>query len=143
VCREYLNPELSARDEGAIAKTVSIAIVLAALLFVLFAPPQYSINLQLLGGIWILQTLPAIVLGLFTRYFWSGALLAGWLVGMMVGTWMSVSQHLTAVYPLRIAGKTWAAYAAVDALLLNLLVATFGTLLQQRWTERNSDHHQE
>ncbi|MFL6439990.1 MAG: monocarboxylate uptake permease MctP [Terriglobales bacterium] len=143
VCREYLNPELSARNEGVIAKTVSIAIVLAALLFVLFAPPQYSINLQLLGGIWILQTLPAIVLGLFTRYFWSGALLAGWLVGMMVGTWMSVSQHLTAVYPLRIAGKTWAAYAAVDALLLNLLVATFGTLLQQRWTERNSDHHQE
>lgn len=143
VCREYLNPELSARDEGAIAKGVSIAIVLAAVLFVLFAPPQYSINLQLLGGIWILQTLPTIVLGLFTRYFRSGALFAGWLVGMALGTWMSVSQHLTAVYPLRIAGKTLSAYAAVDALLLNLLVATFGMLLQHRLTEQKSDPHQE
>jgi SSS family solute:Na+ symporter len=142
VCREYLNPELSARDEGAIAKVVSIVIVLAALLFVLFAPPQYSINLQLLGGIWILQTLPAIVLGLFTQYFQSGALFAGWLVGMAVGTWMSVSQHLTAVYPLRIAGQTFSAYAAVDALLLNLIVATVGMLLQQRLAEQKSDHHQ-
>jgi SSS family solute:Na+ symporter len=142
VCREYLNPELSARDEGAIAKVVSIAIVLAALLFVLFAPPQYSINLQLLGGIWILQTLPAIVLGLFTRYFQSGALIAGWLVGMAVGTWMSMSQRLTAVYPLRIAGKTFSAYAAVDTLLLNLIVATVGMLLQQRLAEQKSDHHQ-
>ena len=141
VCREYLNPELSARNEAAIAKAVSIAIVLAALLFVLFAPPRYSINLQLLGGIWILQTLPAIVLGLFTRYFQSGALLGGWFVGMVTGTWMSVSQHLTAVYPLRIAGKTLSAYAAVDALVLNLLVATFGMLLQQRLTEETSHHH--
>jgi hypothetical protein len=56
---------------------------------------------------------------------------------------MSVSQHLTAVYPLRIAGKTWSAYAAVDALLLNLLVATVGMLLQQGLTEQKSDHHRQ
>ena len=62
-------------------------------------------------------------------------------MGMVTGTWMSVSQHLTAVYPLRIAGKTLSAYAAVDALVLNLLVATFGMLLQQRLTEETSHHH--
>jgi hypothetical protein len=61
---------------------------------------------------------------------------------MAVGTWMSVSQHLTAVYPLRIAGQTFSAYAAVDALLLNLIVATVGMLLQQRLAEQKSDHHQ-
>ena len=129
ICREYLNPDLSARSEGAIAKGVSLAIGLAALLFVLLAPPQYSINLQLLGGIWILQTLPAVVLGLFTRWFHPGALLAGWFAGMVTGTGMSISQHLTAVFPLQIAGATFSAYAAVDALLLNLLVAIAGTLL--------------
>ncbi|MDQ0753929.1 hypothetical protein QF034_008160 [Streptomyces africanus] len=41
---------------------------------------------QLLGGIWILQTFPALVGGLFTRWFHRSALLAGWAVGMIYGT---------------------------------------------------------
>jgi SSS family solute:Na+ symporter len=40
----------------------------------------------LLGGIWILQTFPAIVFGLLTRWFHRYALLAGWLAGMIYGT---------------------------------------------------------
>jgi solute:Na+ symporter, SSS family len=130
VCREYINQDLSPFGEAAIGKAASLVIGLAALLFVLLAPPQYSINLQLLGGIWILQTLPAVVLGLFTRWFQSSSLLAGWVAGMVTGTGMSVSQHLTAVYPLQIGGVTISAYAAVDALLLNLAVAAVGTLLE-------------
>ena len=43
--------------------------------------PQFSIDLQLIGGVIILQTLPAIVLGLYTRWFHRWALLAGWAVG--------------------------------------------------------------
>ena len=49
-------------------------------------PKTFSINLQLLGGIWILQTFPALVGGLFTRWFDRYALLAGWLAGMIFGT---------------------------------------------------------
>lgn len=134
--REYLNPKLSVRGEAAIAKTVSLAIGLASLMFVLFASPQYSINLQLLGGIWILQTFPAVVLGVFTPWFRAGALLAGWFAGMATGTAMSVSQHLIAVYPLRIAGTTISAYSAVDALLLNLIVAATGTVVVNAFSLR-------
>ena len=50
---------------------------------------QNAINFQLLGGIWILQTLPAIVLGLYTRWLHRWALLAGWAVGMVYGTWQA------------------------------------------------------
>ena len=49
-----------------------------ALLFVLTLDNQNAINFQLLGGIWILQTFPAIVFSLFTRWFHRWALLAGW-----------------------------------------------------------------
>jgi SSS family solute:Na+ symporter len=129
IYREYLDPQVTAPAQAGVAKAVSLAIGITALLFVLLAPPRYSINLQLLGGIWILQTFPAVILGLFTRWFRPNALLAGWFVGMMTGTAMSVSQHLTAVYPLRIAGTTISAYAAVEALLLNLTIATIGTLV--------------
>jgi solute:Na+ symporter, SSS family len=49
-----------------------------ALAFVFALPKTFSINLQLLGGIWILQTFPAIVIGLYTRWFHQWALVIGW-----------------------------------------------------------------
>jgi SSS family solute:Na+ symporter len=57
-----------------------------ALVFVLGLDKSFAINLQLLGGIWILQTFPAIVFGLYTRWFHRHALLAGWAVAMIYGT---------------------------------------------------------
>jgi len=50
---------------------------------------DFAINLQLLGGVWILQTLPAIVAGLYTRWFHRWALFAGWAAGMAWGTWLA------------------------------------------------------
>ena len=77
--------------------------------------------MQLLGGIWIAQIFPAVVLGAFTRFFHPWALFAGWLVGMISGTWMVASLGLkTSVYPVPHAGKM---YAAVPALALNFLLA--------------------
>ncbi len=58
-------------------------------------PTEYAIELQLLGGVWIIQTLPAVVLGLFTRWFHGRALTAGWLAGMIAGTAMVASLHFT------------------------------------------------
>ena len=57
-----------------------------ALIFVLTMDKQNAINFQLLGGIWILQTLPSVVFGLYTRWFHRWALLAGWAVAMVYGT---------------------------------------------------------
>lgn len=58
-------------------------------------PTQYAIQLQLLGGIWIIQTLPAVLLGAYTRWFDSWALLIGWIVGIITGTAMAYAAHLT------------------------------------------------
>ena len=52
----------------------------------LFVKPTYAIQLQLLGGIWIVQTFPAIVAGLYTRWFNRWALVIGWAVAMIFGT---------------------------------------------------------
>jgi SSS family solute:Na+ symporter len=60
---------------------------LGALAFVLFVSTQYALDLQLLGGVWILQTFPAIVVGLYTGWFHRHALIIGWAVGMVYGTW--------------------------------------------------------
>ena len=99
------------------------AIAIGALVFIIFLPTQYAINLQLLGGVWIIQTLPAIVIGLYTRWLHRWALLIGWAVGMLTGTAMAVSQNFTSVYPLPLFGATVPGYAALYALIVNLVVA--------------------
>ena len=45
-------------------------------------PTQFALDLQLLGGVWMIQIFPALVLGLFTRWFSGWALFVGWAVGI-------------------------------------------------------------
>ena len=63
------------------AKIVSLVIKAGALVFIFFVPLQYALWLQLLGGVWIIQTLPSVVIGLYTRFFHGWALLLGWVAG--------------------------------------------------------------
>jgi len=65
-----------------------------ALAFILFLPTQYALDLQLLGGLWILQTFPALVFGLYTRWFRAEGLLLGWVVGIGWGTWTAWSNGM-------------------------------------------------
>lgn len=111
-------------EESRMAKLVSVFVKFGALLFVLRLPAPYAIEIQLLGGIWIAQIFPAVVGGVFTRWFHPWALLAGWLAGMLSGSAMAVSLGLkSSVYPFHLFGQTYAMYAAVPSLLLNLAVS--------------------
>lgn len=96
---------------------------LGALLFIIFLPTQYAIYLQLLGGVWMLQTLPTIVIGLYTRWFHRWALLSGWAVGMVLGTAMAASQGFAPTFPLALSGLTFNGYTGLFALVANLVVA--------------------
>jgi len=121
--REFIDTNLSGRAEAQIAKWVSLIVKFGALAFILFVPEQYAIYLQLLGGILIIQTLPAVMLGVFTDWFNDWALFVGWLVGIALGTWMFVAANLTPNFPLSLAGHTFPGYTALYTVILNLLVA--------------------
>ena len=86
IYREWLKPAATHAEEARVSKLVSLLVKAFALVFVLTLDKQNAINFQLLGGIWILQTFPAIVFGLYTKWFHRWALLAGWAVGMVYGT---------------------------------------------------------
>lgn len=129
IYKEYLRPNISDREESQVAKITSLVVKLGALFFVLFLPTQYAIQLQLLGGVWILQTLPTIVIGLYTRWFHRWALIAGWAVGMITGTAMAASQGFSSIFPLSIGGFSFSAYASLYALIANLIVAVILTLV--------------
>jgi len=132
IYKGYLRPNADHADEARIAKIVSLLVKLGALVIILTLPTKYAIELQLLGGVWILQTLPAIVIGLYTRWLHRWALVAGWAVGMVLGTLMAQSQDFAPTYPLEIFGTTINAYTGIFALAANLLVTVSLTLVLRR-----------
>ncbi len=77
----------------------------------------------MLGGIWICQTVPAVLLALYVRLD-PRALLAGWAAGVGLGTWMVVELGFkSSTYPLHLFGLTVPCYAAISALVANLAVS--------------------
>ena len=104
------------------------------------------IALQLIGGVIILQTLPAVAIALYTRWLHSKALIAGWVVGMawalyllwtipnpaigkeyFGGSALTLSQlSIVGWHPF--AGSTVQIYVGVVALAANLLVAVLVTI---------------
>ena len=130
IYKEYFNPGCTDAQESRMAKIVSLIVKAGGLIFILGFPQNYAIVLQLLGGIWIIQTLPAVMLGLYTRWLHPRALLLGWLTGIGAGTWMaSALSFKSATYVLHIFGTAVPCYAAVSALILNLAVSVVLSLV--------------
>ncbi len=125
---EFIRRPLSPQAETFVAKITSLLIKFGALAFILFLPLTNVIQLQLLGGIWMIQTLPAVALGLYTRMLDARALLLGWLTGIASGTWMAFTlKFASSIFALKIGGFSIPAYIAVWSLLLNLAVSWIGS----------------
>ena len=129
IYKEYFKPDATPAQQTRVAQTVSLIVKAGALVFVLALSKTFSINLQLLGGIWILQTFPAIVVGLYTRWFHRWALLTGWAVAMVYGTVVAYNTPAPGVpgshfgaSTANVPGLNHNVYVAVTALVINLVV---------------------
>ena len=140
IFKEFIAPNCTPRQEAEVAKVASLAIKLAALFFVLELGGSYAIELQLLAGIWICQTLPAVLIALYTRFFHPLALLAGWAAGMIAGTWMAATLNFQgSTFVLHIFGLTVPCYAAVIALAINIAISYALSLVFNRVPSLHSD----
>ena len=134
IYKEWIRPDATPQQEARVSKLMSLLVKAFALIFVLAMDKQNAINLQLLGGIWILQTFPAIVFGLYTRWFHRWGLLAGWAVGIVYGTWKAygVSSAATPHFGGSLAAiEGWGTlgYIAITAFAINVVVAVVVTLV--------------
>jgi SSS family solute:Na+ symporter len=128
--RVFVNKNMTGKQETDVAKLVSLVVKLGAVAFIVFLPLQFAIQLQLLGGIWIIQTLPSIALGLFTRLLDYRGLILGWLAGIVTGTSMAATLHFKGtMYVLHIGGMDVPGYAAVWALIVNLVVSIIASVV--------------
>ncbi|MGW3995372.1 monocarboxylate uptake permease MctP [Amycolatopsis sp. NPDC004772] len=82
IYKEYIRKNATPAEEAKQAKLASLVVKLGAVAVIILIDPQFSIDLQLIGGVLILQTLPAVALALYTRWFHRWGLIAGWIVGI-------------------------------------------------------------
>jgi SSS family solute:Na+ symporter len=150
IYREFFRRDAAPHHEAQVSKIVSLIVKFGALLFALGLDRQNAINFQLLGGIWIMQTVVAVVVGLYSRWLHRWALLLGWLVGMVYGTYEAYQQVVPNTVTKLVNGKPVATtsgvrhfgsslanfpftdtkvYIAVTAVLLNIIVAVVLTLV--------------
>ncbi|WP_283138922.1 sodium:solute symporter family protein [Rhizohabitans arisaemae] len=149
VYRDLVNPQAGPRKELSVSKWASILVKFGALAFVLFLDKRFALDFQLLGGIWILQTFPAIVFGLYTRWFRPGALLAGWVTGMAYGTFTAYGivnpgtgrNFGGALAEIPLLGDGRLGYVALTACALNIAVGVAVTVVL-RATGRGADPDQ-
>ncbi|HEX6497899.1 MAG TPA: sodium:solute symporter family protein [Micromonosporaceae bacterium] len=148
IWKEYLHRDATPREEANVSKIVSLVVKAGAVAVILAIDPQFSIDLQLIGGVIILQTLPAVALALYTGWFHRWGLVAGWLAGMGLGMWMlyqipnPATKHAHfggSAFPLSkwfdptaigLAPKT-SMYVGFIAVVVNIVVAVIVTLIMK------------
>jgi solute:Na+ symporter, SSS family len=140
VYKEYLRRDATPAQEARMSKIASLVVKAGAVVVILAIDPQFSIDLQLIGGVIILQTLPPIVIGLYTRWAHGWALLAGWAVGLVAGLYMVYDTPNPTTGKAHFGGSSYllshfgfdtkmAVYSGFLALIANLVVVIVGTLL--------------
>jgi SSS family solute:Na+ symporter len=109
--------------------------------FILVIPSTYAVQLQLLGGMWIIQTFPAIVFSVFTRFFNGWALLVGWAVGIVSATWLVALNHFAgSTWAFHVLGFTVPSYIALATVIVNAVIAAvLSVVLNALASDRTQD----
>jgi len=139
IWREYLVRDATPAQEARVSKITSLLVKAGAVAVILALEPQFSIDLQLIGGVLILQTLPPIVFGLLTRWFHPWALLCGWAAGIGSGLIMLYDTPNPLIGKAHFGGAQYAfsnfgidtkvtAYTGIIALLANIVVTLVASL---------------
>jgi len=141
IYKEYLHRDASPAEEARVSRLTSLVVKAGAVVVILVLDPQFSIDLQLIGGVIIVQTLPAIVIGLYTRALHAWGLVAGWACGMAAGMYMLYDTPNPVTGKTHFGGAQYALsklgvtdgkttmYTGILALALNLIVAIVVSLV--------------
>lgn len=126
VWRPFVQPDISPAREASLAKLMSLIVKVGALAVIVFMPTKFALDLQLLGGVWMIQIFPAIIFGLYTSWFSGEALLTGWVVGFVLGTYLSWGE--VAWVPTSVVFG-YGAYNGVVSVAANIVVAVVLSLV--------------
>ncbi len=125
---EYINPKASERTQTNLSRVLVLVVIIVALLFSLVpAASGEIVYLQTIGGAFIMQTLPAVYLALFTRKLNKYPVAAGWAVGLTTTIVMLAQLDFSS----SLYKDFHFVYIGVFALLLNLIVVGIGMAIMK------------
>ncbi len=134
-------PKMSQRGESLSAKVGTLIFLFIALGFVFLFPLSYSVQLQLFGGIIILQTLPSVFLGLITNKLNKYGLSAGLIVGIGYGLYlMEVANKFKpwTTTLITLPPFNFPLFIGLLALAVNLVIALVISLIALPFTKKNA-----
>jgi solute:Na+ symporter, SSS family len=141
IYKPYFRPNASDREEGLVSQIASVVLKLGAVGVIVGLKLTFALEFQLIGGVVVIEILPSVVLGLYTRWFHRWALVAGWIVGMGLSVYMLyVTPGKTTAHfgSASFAFSTWGFHTSVTiwtgivGVVANLVVATALTPLLNR-----------
>jgi SSS family solute:Na+ symporter len=142
IYKEFFRPGATPAEQTRVSRIVSLTVKFGAVAIIVFLEPQFSLDLQLIGGVVILQTLPPIAIGLFSAWMHRHALIAGLAAGLGVGVVLLYQTPQLApdgrLLRAHFGGSAWplahlgidggySVYVGLVALAVNLAVAVVAT----------------
>jgi SSS family solute:Na+ symporter len=141
---EFFRPRATGKEEARVGQWASLFVKLGAVAVVLLLQGDFATEVQAIGGVIILQTIPAAFFGLLTGWFHRWALVGGMLGGLALSFYMLYQIPATdatgkptaphfggANYPLILAhiNSPSQIYVGVVTLVFNMAIVVVGTLL--------------
>ncbi len=148
IYKPYIRPAASDREEGLVSQIVSVLLKLGAVAVIVSLKLTFALEFQLIGGVIVIQILPSVVLGLYTRWYHRWALVAGWIAGMGLSVYMLyVTPSATTAHfgNASFALSTWGLHTkmtiwtGIVGVVANLVVATVLTPLLARLPRGNDE----
>lgn len=122
---KFFRPDMTPENEARLSKWASVVFKFLALLFIFVISASSALQLQLLGGIIILQTLPSIFLTMYTKRLNRYGLIVGWVGGMAVGLYLELAaNHFGSLSTtlLNVGSPIGYIFVGLAALAMNLLL---------------------
>ncbi|MEM0156153.1 MAG: sodium:solute symporter [Thermoplasmataceae archaeon] len=146
VFKPYVKKAIEPKQETFYAKVVTIVFIFIAVLFTLVVNDTYAIQLQLLAGGLILETLPALFLGLYWPKLNKHSMIVGWAVGMILDVYLELSANFpangsfkTSFYNFgKFNGTEVLIFVGLFSVMLNVLISVIGTYITRAMGIRNS-----
>lgn len=129
IWKALFQPNIAPTTESILAKRASVVVLFFSLCFVILVPTEFAIDLQLIGGICILQIFPAVVFGLYRNQIHALPYFIGWAAGMSTGIGLMLANHLKTVYTLSFMGYQTALFIGLIALGVNIVISCGGSIL--------------
>ena len=129
IARE-IKPNMSSKEETKIAQIFAVVFKFLALGFVFIIPATYAIQLQLFGGILILQVMPSFIFGMITKKLNRRALFLGLVGGVASGIYIMEAANNFAQWTTTLVGTGLGpVFIGMIALAINIVIVLVGTAI--------------